>query len=415
MSVRISIALALALLLSCGAALAQQPPPPQLSANVAVFAGGLNNPRGLKFGPDGALYVAEGGAGGATSTAGVCEQVPPPVGPYTGGKTARISKIDSNGGRTTVVETLPSSQASQNVGGVVLGVADVAFVGDTLYGLLAGGGCSHGVPDEPNGVLKVNPDGTSALIADLSAFVHGHPTAHPNPGDFEPDETSYSMIASGGKLYVVEPNHGALDEVTPGASIRRVLDISASQGHVVPASIAVGPDGNFYVGNLTTLPYKDGSANIYKITSDGQIGVAVHGLTTVLGVAFDGQGQMYVLETSTHNIDQPPFQAPGTGKVVRVTSAGGLEDVATGLSFPTAMTFGPDGKLYVSNYGFGFPPGAGQVVRVDVSAPLSAPPTAPAKLPRTGGADFAWLAWLLAAIVCLALGLVLRRRQPGRS
>ena len=30
------------------------------------------------------------------------------------------------------------------------------------------------------------------------------------------------------------------------------------------------------------------------------------------------------------------------------------------------MTFGPDGALYVSNYGFGFPPGAGQIVKVTV-------------------------------------------------
>ena len=35
------------------------------SANVTVFASGFNNPRGLKFGPDGYLYVAEGGAGGS--------------------------------------------------------------------------------------------------------------------------------------------------------------------------------------------------------------------------------------------------------------------------------------------------------------------------------------------------------------
>ena len=64
------------------------------SLNVTVFATGLNNPRGLKFGPDGNLYVAEAGAGGTTSTIGLCDQVIPPVGPYLNGSTARVSKIN---------------------------------------------------------------------------------------------------------------------------------------------------------------------------------------------------------------------------------------------------------------------------------------------------------------------------------
>src|SRR5881398_3836090 len=79
--------------------------------NVTVFATGLDNPRGLKFGPDGNLYVAEGGPGGSNSTAGLCEQVPSPVGPYTGARTGgRISRITPGGQRSTVTDSLPSSQ-----------------------------------------------------------------------------------------------------------------------------------------------------------------------------------------------------------------------------------------------------------------------------------------------------------------
>jgi hypothetical protein len=80
-------------------------------------------------------------------------------------------------------------------------------------------------------------------------------------------------------------------------------------------------------------------------------------------VAFH-HGQMYALEMST----VPGGPTPGTGAVVRVTHSGTLETVASGLTFPTAMTFGPDGALYISNNGFGFPPGMGQIVRITVPA-----------------------------------------------
>jgi hypothetical protein len=198
------------------------------------------------------------------------------------------------------------------------------------------------------------------MVADLSAFHKAHPVAHPNPGDFEPDGTWYSMVAVRGKLYAVEPNHGELDVISPNGEIRRVADISATQGHNVPTAVTY--HGNFFVGNLHTFPIQEGSSKILKITPSGHVKTVVTGVTTVLGVAFDHEGYMYILENTTGNL----FPTPFTGKVLRVTDDG-LEEIATGLVLPTAMTFGPDGILYVSNVGFGLPPmGLGQIVKITV-------------------------------------------------
>src|SRR3982750_2661503 len=92
------------------------------AAVVRQFAAGMNFPRGLKFGPDGYLYVAESGPGGTMSTVGLCTQVPAPVGPMHGGNNGRVSRIDRWGNRTTVAGGFPSE--SSGVGDEI-GVADI--------------------------------------------------------------------------------------------------------------------------------------------------------------------------------------------------------------------------------------------------------------------------------------------------
>lgn len=86
----------------------------------------------------------------------------------------------------------------------------------------------------------------------------------------------------------------------------------------------------------------------------------------MLGLTIGPHHQIYALESMT----APGFPGPaelGTGQVVRIDPSGTQTVIATGLSFPTAITFGPDGALYVSNLGFGGPaPGLGQIRRITI-------------------------------------------------
>jgi WD40 repeat protein len=347
----------------------------QPSSNVHVWVTGLNGPRGLTFGPDGNLYVAEAGTGGTVSTKGTCTQVIPPIGPYLGGHTSRISRIDPSGKRTIVASGFPSTMAAV---GDLSGVAAVSFLDGNLYALTAGAGCSHG-GSMPNGLYKVNlSNGSWSLVANLSKFIQTHMVKYPNADDFEPDGTFYSMVQFNNRLYAVEPNHGQIISIGADGSMASVMDVSASEGHIVPTAIT-SRDGQLYLGNLNQFPIEPNYARILTLAYSECSQVvapglddtgAVHslhvlsskaGFTTVVGTAFGPDGLLYVLELS----DAAGFPTPGAGKVVRVKADGSIENVATGLVVPTAMTFGPSGKLYVSNFGAA-PPGAGQIVRIDI-------------------------------------------------
>jgi hypothetical protein len=216
---------------------------------------------------------------------------------------------------------------------------------------------SYGIP---NGIVRINSNGTNTVVADIGAWQVKNPVAKPGE-DFEPEGNPFKMISVGNDLYVIEANQGQLLKATTGGTVTRIVDFSAKYGHIVPTEIDTYHE-NFYVGNLNSFPIIDGSSNIYKVSSDGQTEIAATGFTAIVGLVFDNNGRIYVLEMSTGN----PFPTPGTGRIVRLNKNGTKDVIATGLSNPTAMTYGPDGNLYVSNWGFGALAGGGEILKVSL-------------------------------------------------
>lgn len=279
--------------------------------------------------------------------------------------TSRISAISRDGIRSTVVDGLPSSQAASSL---VSGVAGVTIAGGRLFALIGGAGCSHGVAGTVNEVIAVK-SGHTRRVSNLSAYMAANPVANPddNPatGDFEPDGTWYSFVAVGRTLYAVEPNTQDLVRIGANGRVSRVVDFSrffpGNSDWRGPTAITFR-DSWLYVGTLTPFPITPGKAQVFRVNPrTGAFTVFADGLSTILGLTFDKTGALYVLEMN----DAPGFPSPGNGKVIRIKGAS-RTTIASGLSLPTALAFGPDGNLYVSVNGLGFPPGAGQIVRISL-------------------------------------------------
>jgi len=344
-------------------------------ATVTVVASGLNDPRGIAFGPRRHMYVGEAGSGGGTlSTVGQCDQVQPPVGPFRGGMTGRVVEITAGGVPVAVADGLPSAEASPLIGGDKQGISDVAFLGNHLIALNSGAGCSHAHAEANNGILAVHRNGSTSLIADLSAWLLANPGAkgaeEPRSPDYEPDGTWYSMVVDDERIYAVEPNHGLLVSVNPFTSrVRLVKDLFATFGDHTYTALALDR-GDLYVGTLGQIAFQPGvfppvpdfansfEAGIYRLSGNGRAAKVVDGLHAVLGIAFDRHHRLYVL--------QSPIFIPGTGSLVRVDRQGRLETVVSGLVFPSSLRRGPDDALYISECGYHCSPGEGRILRVAV-------------------------------------------------
>jgi DNA-binding beta-propeller fold protein YncE len=361
-------ALAWSILTSAAPARAGHDSGGSITPEILPFATGLTNPRHIRFGPDGLLYVAEAGTGGDMLPPDT-EECPavdslfttPPLHGYMAGFSGRISRILPDGTRETVADSLPSARDGFED---ALGPTDIAWIESTLYALIEGGGCSRGLPDHPAGVIRIDPDGSYGYVADISAFIRANP-AKVEPlcgpqGDCEPDGVPHTMIAVGHTLYVVETNHNSILRIDPeSGEITRIRDLSVQD----PAPISMVRQGkDFYLGSFDGLVQKFQSRF-------GPVKTIEAGFGGIVDLTFI-KGWLYVLETSS---PETPF-APHDGSVFRIEQDGRRTVIASKLHFPVGLAPHPAGDaLYVSTVGYGQglvdgqpPEGQGQIVRIEL-------------------------------------------------
>jgi 4-amino-4-deoxy-L-arabinose transferase-like glycosyltransferase len=332
---------------------------------------------GLLFRPDGSLLVAEAGVGGPDLVDVGREK------PHAIGHTGRITRFMPNGDRSIVARGLPSivTAVGEEVGPSAFGMID-----DRLYVLIATGGWDVGYPTFNSGVFEVLANGKLERIADISAYTRDNPTRarQEDPRADVPWGMPYGMTAMDGRLYVTDGNQEQILAIVPGGQISRIVEYPKSNRALT--GIAAGADGALYVAEFA-------SQKVTRITTTGQISDAATKVRVPVGVAFDSEGALHVLEYG--------------GRVLRAAPVGEEQrDVlAEGLRVPTAMAFGPDGNLYVSVHGHEANNGEGQIVRLRLQA---APPTSTARWIVTA---VPWIAGL--AVLLLAFGIGYRNRQRG--
>lgn len=337
----------------------------------ATVMTGLANPRGLTFGPDGALYVAEAGSGGTlgTITAG--------TGPAGFGLSSGISRYFA-GLQTKVAAGLPSLAGAD--GAEATGVQEVAFdAGGVMHAVIGLGaapdqrGLLSGIAGaEMLGTLVTFGSGAPVILADLAA----HEAAN-DPDGGVPDSNPYGLAwgpggfivtdAGGNTLLQVAPD-GAVQTLAVAAPIPNPLPFGPPVMQAVPTGVAIGPDGTPVFGELTGFPFAPGTAEILGLTG-GALSTLATGFTNLIDVAFGADGTLYALE-----LDSDSLLGPGTtGSLYSVGSDGVRTLLFGGLDTPTGLAIGADGSFFVAVNGYSN--GGGEVIRL---SPVPLPGALPA-------------------------------------
>jgi hypothetical protein len=334
-----------------------------------VVASGLDNPRGLDFDSEGALYVVEAGVGGD----GDCLPGPLPDTEVCFGATGAVTRV-KDGEQERVVEGLPSLSDPEGGGSFAFGPHDISTFRDRIFvaiGLDNTVAARKQLGDEGEDLarlFRLRGNGKLQSVADLAAYEEANNPDDGQTSDGQPELRSNpnSILAFFSGMWVVDSGCNSLLRVRHDGAIStlaafptRPVEFPLGSGatipmQAVPTAVAQGPDDALYVGELTGFPFPERQARIYRVVRGEEPEVFREGFTHIIGLEFDQEGNLYVLQianTSLLSVFGPPFEL-ATGSLIRI-SPDGIDTVlaSEGLIMPTGLTIGPDGELYVSNCG----------------------------------------------------------------
>jgi hypothetical protein len=337
---------------------------------LTVRADGLNNPRGIFVDASGDVFFAQSGTAGDD-----CQEWPGNAAGDTTevcfGNTGSIEMLTEDGATAAV----SSISSMLDIRGDVLGVHDVAVGADGLLHAIVGLG---GVPEyraefpvaagDLGWLVSASVGTNTFLDEDIGAY---ETAANPDGGLL--DSNPFSLVSDGADGWVISDSgmnalvHVDAEGVSTLAVFPERLVVAPPEAGLpdgasvpmqsVPTGVVRGPDGAFYVGELTGFPFIQGGARVWRVSAAGAQQVFAEGFTNIVDLAFDSAGNLYVLQLAKDGL----LSGDISSSVVRVMANGDHMEVASaGLSFATGLAIGPDDTFYVSN--FGVMPDMGQVV-----------------------------------------------------
>jgi hypothetical protein len=353
---------------------------------------GLDNPRGLAFGQDGALFVVEAGRGGAVN--GPCTGV---MGFNCYGKTGAVSRF-WDGRQDRVATGLPSisfpqgasargphdivARSPRHLKSSVLGeggaLITVGLEKDAAVRSVPGRADYAKIFHIPASTLYADPadlctHNCYAPVVDIGGY---NPPGNPDPNR---ETDPYGMIAEKDGVTLTDASKNWLLRVDEDGAITRIATIpSRFDGRItdaVPTAVAKGPDGAYYVGELVGIPFTGPTrppSNIYRIEADEphDVSVFLTGFNAIIDIAFHGNN-LYVLQhwtSQSTGADGRLWRLKCTGRPLACDTP---EVVLENLDRATAILVG-QGAIYMSLHGANpaFASGVytplGEVVRIEI-------------------------------------------------